>query len=291
MQADSQNIDASVRHIEATGIGPLPDGAKKTFEEHLEFVVEFTQAQAQAIERGAPSIIVTALPKSGSASVTQTISRILNIPLGNLCWGGFGRRQRIIPMFAGLISRGGAVTHQHYSATPGNLKRLAAAGVRRLYAHVRDPRQALVSYIHHRRWYNAGSQEMPQTYFESRAYDQRLSSEEIDSAVKEVFPKMVQWIIDWVSAAEEGAFSIFVRVDSFERMVRERDEFYVDLFKHFGLSTTTHEILGLMEDREIRANIRRGATDEWQDVFPIDQSKIMSEMIPDCIKVRFGWPD
>tara|TARA_B100000676_G_scaffold293013_1_gene329266 strand:+ start:518 stop:718 length:201 start_codon:yes stop_codon:yes gene_type:complete len=56
-------IDEEVDHIEATGIGPLPDGAKHTFAEHPGFATEFIKAQAEAIQKGVPPFVITVLGK------------------------------------------------------------------------------------------------------------------------------------------------------------------------------------------------------------------------------------
>lgn len=283
-----EQIDEAVSHIEATGIGPLPDGAKPTFIEHLRFATEFTKAQAEGLRRGVPSFVIAALGKSASASLTQTISQVLNIPIGNLSWSNFGREGRIVPMFARLIARGGAVTHEHYSATPDNLATLERAGVRRLYAHVRDPRQALISYIHHERWKQAGKR--PE-YFDRDHYDQKLTDEEITSAINGIYQVMVRWIGDWVAAADDGSCPIDVKVDSFERMTRERDGFYADLFKHFGVETTAEEVSGLIGSAEVRANYRRGVSGEWHDVLAAHDRARVSNMLPADLKDRFDWLD
>ena len=281
-------IDKAVWHIENMGYGPLPDGAKVTFAEHLEFVTVFSEAQADGLRRGIPPIVITAMSKSGSASLTQTISEMLNVPIGNLSWSNFVKEGRIVPTFAKCIARGAAVTHEHYSATPGNLSALAAAGVGRLYAHVRDPRQTAVSYIHHQRWKEAGT---PQGFYEQEQYDHRLQDEEIASVVEEIYPAMVQWIVDWVSASEDPNRPLDIRVDSFERMKREKDQFYVDLLQHFGVTATTQEMSQILQSMEVRANYRRGRTDEWKEAFPAQDCRIMSEMLPAELKARFNWSD
>lgn len=114
----------------------------------LERTADFTERQAEARRRGIPPLLFVTMPKSASVYVLLRFAHGLGIPTCRVSLDLFPADQ-VIPSWAEGLAEGGAVCQEHVDASPANLARLRAAGLSRLVVHVRDPRQATLSWTHH----------------------------------------------------------------------------------------------------------------------------------------------
>lgn len=125
--------------------GTLPSGGgDQVFAEHQRDSLALCQRQEMAKARGIPSLLIASMPRSASASLTQTLAAALDAPLMRVSCGQIPSYY-LVARWLNCFSPGGAVAHDHFGAEPFNLKVLRECGIREIFVRVRDPRPAAAS--------------------------------------------------------------------------------------------------------------------------------------------------
>jgi hypothetical protein len=207
------------------------------------------------IRKGLPSIVVATLPKSASISVANIFNSGFNLPSFAYSLADI----EIVESWARDYARGGACHVTHLLPTRKNIRRLKSCGVDRLIVHVRDPRQALLSWVHHVVRYPASLPHLLRGGFQENSIADRIE------AVMETYIRDIQWIEGWLDAEEE----IEIKFSRFEDFVQDRAAFiqgYLDFYgvpeKFFSMEDAVTAHAGT--DYHYRA----GLTDEWRTVVP-----------------------
>jgi len=135
--------EKAAEHFERSHTHP-GHGGNQVFDGHQHESLELRRRQELARQRGMPSPVIAAMPRSASASLTQTLATLFDAPLMRISCGRFPNFY-LVPRWLNSFSPGGAVLHDHFGAVPFNLKTLREGGVRRVFVRVRDPRPAAAS--------------------------------------------------------------------------------------------------------------------------------------------------
>jgi hypothetical protein len=130
-------------HFERSDTHPST-GGNQVFSDHQRESLELRRRQDRASERGIPSLTIAAMPRSASASLTQTLASLLDAPLMRVSCGSFPRFN-LVPRWLNSFSPGGAILHDHFGATAFNLNTLREGRVPAVFVRVRDPRPAAAS--------------------------------------------------------------------------------------------------------------------------------------------------
>ena len=130
-------------HFDRSGTLPS-DGGDRVFSDHQRASLELRRLQDLAKQRGIPSLLIASMPRSASASLTQTLAAMLDAPLMRVSCGQIPSYY-LVPRWLNCFSPGGAVLHDHFGAVPFNLKTLRECGCRKVFVRVRDPRPAAAS--------------------------------------------------------------------------------------------------------------------------------------------------
>jgi Sulfotransferase domain len=247
---------------------------------------DLRRRQDAARRRGVPGIMFVAMMKSASEFIRENLMRALDVPeiglsVGTVPW------DEVVPSAVRQLASGGAVARSHLSAN--NLPVLAANGVDRLILHVRDPRQVIVSWVHHMRRISD-----VEFRWSALRYDPPLPAEfrewglrrQMDWAVHNYMPGQLQWLEDWASALHQGP-PIPVLVSRFEDFVADQRVFFRKLSDFLGIA----EIQVPGSRRQSAAamrNFRRGRIGEWRDVLTARQIKTFAARI-EPLAQYFGW--
>jgi hypothetical protein len=121
-------------------------GGNQVFADHQRESLELRRRQEQARERGIPSLAIAAMPRSASASLTQTLATMLDAPRMRVSCGSFPNFY-LVPRWLNSFSPGGAVLHDHFGATPFNLQTLHKGRIPEVFVRIRDPRPAAASAV------------------------------------------------------------------------------------------------------------------------------------------------
>jgi len=137
--------EKAAHHFERSGTHPS-DGGNQVFSDHQRDSLDLRRRQDSAMEREIPSLVIASMPRSASATLTQTLASTLDAPLMRISCGRYPNFF-LVPRWLNSFSRGGAVLHDHFGAVPYNLKTLREGGVRHVFVRVRDPRSAAASAV------------------------------------------------------------------------------------------------------------------------------------------------
>jgi len=231
-------------------LSALPAGGDFDFllyHDRLALSQELAARQERAISAGKPAILFTALPKSASAFLSNSIAELLDVPVFRASVGGV-RNGWVVSRWAAQINRGGATTHEHYRALTTNVDALVQAGVRRIFVQIRDPRAAWWSFFHHA------------TSRSDVAW--RVPPPEV------WYADAINWLTSWIDARSrpDGPFRVvFVSYDD----MRLRPEDTIGrIFEEVGYCVPNTEIARYFDARRQSGrrpeNFRVGEPDDWR---------------------------
>ncbi len=238
-------------------------------------------------QSGVRSILLTSMPKSGTYFISKYLSTGLitkSMIVSNQYFPNDVIRRGPLLEFI----KGNCVSEDHFDGSPANIRHLETV-TDRIVVHIRDPRQATLSYIH---FLNTGlfrdNQEysksfvvptLPDNFFEMNF------AEQLDWGIKEWLPLLIEWVDSWRTAQQTSRLD--VKFTHFESMVQDEKHFFEDLMSFFGVPQERFQepILGKKAD----IHFRRGLTDEWMDVFTPEQKQAANQMIPLDFCTQFGW--
>ena len=199
--------------------------------------------QAAAIERGIPPIVFVTMPKSASEYIPDVLAACLDIPA---YFGGTHTfpRNRVIPRLTAISSRGGALLRLHMEACEANFAILKEAGIPRLVLHLRDPRQATLSWVHMLRRIDDKRFDLDRLSYtpvvrkDFRDFD---LPDQLDWAMTNFYPRLIQWLTDWIDALPELERDMAVLVTTFEDFVDDPGK-YLRPWLHFTRSSSITSI-------------------------------------------------
>jgi len=163
---------------------------------------------------------------------------------------------------------------------------LADAGIDRILVHLRDPRQALLSWAHvvendvsMRELAPIWRQIMPP----ATVLDGDMN-DVIDWCLDHYLPLLVDFAERWQWHADNNT-SITIHCMTFERFVTDRSAYLGELLDVYGLAAFHEAAI----EQASTIHWRRGRVDEWREVLSADQRRRASETLPAALGRRFGW--
>ncbi len=244
----------------------------------------------RALNIDCPPIFISTLPKSGSIYILSTIRSTLNLDLQNYTSGEFPYsyiNYKNIKKWANP----GYINLEHISADPINL-RLINFYCDRMVIHTRDPRQAVLSWVHFlpkmyenekESLFARMSLQVPKDYFEWE-FPERL-----DWYLKHNFQPWVEWIQKWVDAEEDPNFKTKILFTSHQELAENPKELFLKISRFYDLPDHHFMNMQLPKKKEGQLHFRKGLVNEWLEVFTEEQKELTSNFISDDLKSRFGW--
>lgn len=233
-----------------------------------------------------PSILFNTLPKSGSLYVSYTLANTLDVEPMTLSARDFVHGT-LLPAALSEFAKGRRIAQDHLPPLPINLFRLGRE-LDRLVVHVRDPRQALLSWVHDRSrrldkygsaYLFAHDPPFPPDYLRSD-----LTSR-VDFHLRHDYPRMVSWITGWLDATARSEFSSKILFTRFEDLLANEPAFFTRILNFYDLGPRVLK----RAERDSDANYRLGKADEWRDVFTRDQVQRANELLPQRVLDAFEW--
>lgn len=156
------------------------------------------------------SIAVVGLPKSATFFTVSTISRATGLPVSRPSCPGTVDQQLDAERFHAFSETGG-VAWLHIPPTPFNVGLLKAYGTDRLALIVRDPRDAIVSWFHHRARFDAANyghmQSVASGLYPMNWYTLDHSAR-MDAVISGAFPRFQSWLSAWADLLNAPPFAI-----------------------------------------------------------------------------------
>ncbi len=246
----------------------------------------FEERRQAAVAAGRQTMLITTVPKSASESIWNRLAEGLNLGQCFLSLGLFPDCC-LLPSRVRFAARGGLIIKEHIAATNHNRKTLVEFGLDRVVVHLRDPRQAVLSWVHFVR--DDVSQRLlaplwrkivPPAEILSRSFEAHL-----DWGIDHYLPYLIEFVKDWTAVEGDPESGLKVCFASFERF-REDPDGYIDDVLDF------HEIDKAAFQRDSEAEVvhlRKGLIDEWREVFTPAQKERAWARIPEEMAARHGW--
>jgi hypothetical protein len=232
------------------------------------------------VELRAAGILLNTMPKSGSVYILNSLAKIVDL---KTMYFGNPRNGQISLQDVMTFNGGGYVAQNHVAPSPENLKILEQFKPK-MVLHLRDPRQALLSWIHHVDWKNTTEgfvlPVMPPRYFELS-----LSSK-IDWQIEFYLPHLINWTKRWVEFADQETIPTLIthqndlRCD--ERAFFDRILAFYQIKLDFALPNLP---------RTLETHFRKADPEEWRRTFTPEQAALATSAIPDSLQAQFGWHD
>lgn len=233
-----------------------------------------------------PSILITTMPKSASESLWNILAAGLDFGQCHVSIGLFPNCCLVPSRLRDMVS-GGVVAKEHFGPDPVNLTMLAEAGVERLLVHLRDPRQALLSWAHFVR--NDVGRRMLAPIWRRIVPPAGILDDSpekvIDWCIDHHLPLLVDFANGWRKVAESETAQIQVRCLTFERFVADRRGYLADFLEFYGLTSFNEAAI----EQAATIHWRLGSVDEWRRVLTTDQRRRATNALPAALGEHFGW--
>lgn len=230
-------------------------------------------------------ILMTTMPKSGTYYISSLLAKGLGVEttiVSNQYFPHDTIRYQALKEFA----TGNFVSQDHFSASDINLTHIANF-TDRMICHVRDPRQAMLSYIHYIDEFKDSEETfvfiyppLPRDFFELSL------GHRIDWGIDNWLPLLVEWASEWVAASKRTKdFKImFTRYEDF---IEDPQKFLRAVLKFAGIPQSRFIPPKLERSKEL--HFRKGEVDEWRDTFTKTQQRKATALIPQGLAKEMGW--
>lgn len=289
---ESQQAGRLIRRLDA-GLHVRPDLYLSCDPDNEKQIAEAHAIRETAIYNDKPSFLLTALPKSASASFHHGLISGFGLHPARISLQHYPT-DHLIPSYVAAFARGGVAAGPHLDANPRTLEILKKNGVDRCVVHVRDLRQYLISSAHHLlRYTGDGASRDYQAQFEyhldgtdfqrdmpiGRLIDTLLSGYTLNFGV--------QWLLSWLKAAEDPDFKVLFT--TFREFRTDPATLYNDVMSFYGIKPARFSIELAGAKTESDLHFRSGEVDEWRRVMSPEQIRYCNKHIPEALFERFGW--
>ena len=248
-----------------------------------------------------PGIFINTLPKSGSVFIHSALITGLDLPKWRIGLAIFPD-DIAIPEYTKRLAAGNLVSQEHLPAHNKNLITLRQSGIDRLVVHVRDPRQALLSWVHHvDRQYKNGNFEptgypLCDGYFslsykgqkDCEPYFSLDFEEKINWHIEYYLPLLIDWIKGWVAVGENPAHDLKILFTRFQDMKSDPDTLFRSILSFYDIHPSDFHQPHI-ELKDGRLHFRKGKVNEWKAVFTNEQIEKATHMIPKALAGKFDW--
>lgn len=230
---------------------PPGDHDAQLYDRYLLTAAGVRREQLRARAAGAPGVVIAALPKSASAFLSYTLAEALGAPVVRVTIGP-PPLGTVHSEWVAAVLEGGAVTHDHFAASPVNLAALKAGGLREVWVLVRDPRAAIWS-----------CQRMETEYDGSV----RTGRDDVVHGVRQ----LADWIATWVKAREDGFLVQFVL---FRDLTENPETVMVRILRSRSGDRFIPALTEVLRVRagqgRVSSNFRQGDDEAWRAGIPTD---------------------
>ncbi len=248
----------------------------------------FLSRRNQAMLSGLPPMLITTLPKSASESIWNRLAEGLGLAQSHISIGLFPDCCILGPR-ARDFAQGGVISKEHVAATRHNLAMLREAGIRKVLVHLRDPRQAVISWAHFVR--NDVSMRLLAPIWRKIVPPAAVLAKDLDAVIdwslENYLTLQIDWVQTWVTVADDEAAGVELLFLDFEGFTQDSEGYLQQVLGFFRIAPEAFDQARGAAAEDI--HLRRGETDEWRQVLSkAQQARALEIMTPELCQ-RFGW--
>lgn len=246
----------------------------------------FVARRRSGIQRGLPPMLINTLPKSASESIWNRLAEGLQLAQTHLSIGLFPDCC-LVPARLKSAAEGGLIAKEHVPATPHNLAELRVNGLNKVVFHVRDPRQATLSWAHF--VHDDVSMRLMGPIWRRIVPPASVLSGTLpgllDWCIEHYLPAEIAFMEGWRQVAEDPDSGIQVLFMTFERFLTDPDGYMAEVLDFYGIDRA-----GFAAEAEAEVvHLRKGQTEEWRGVLSADQQRRAWAQIPAPLAEAYNW--
>lgn len=238
-----------------------------------------------ALSESKPSIFLVTLPKSATVFIANSIASSLDYTLTQTMITPTFPKNIVWSAMANDFSRGGMVSVSHMQPDVYNIRAITQAGIRKGVLHIRDPRAALLSWVHFMgkkvATHDTGAASILNPA--GQGFLDQTFEQQVDSCIQIFFTHCIDWIEGWMACLKEDPRLNFLVV-SHDELVNDEMAYFNRIMEFYGFDTIVSTV-----KRDETTHFRKGDNSEWREVLTPTQIKRMNDAIPDWMWERFGW--
>jgi len=247
---------------------------------------DFVARRRRGIERGLPAMLINTVPKSASESIWNQVAESLGLAQSHLSLGLFPDCC-LVPARLRSAAEGGLIAKEHIPASAHNLAALAAHGQGKVVLHLRDLRQATLSWAHFvetdvsmRLMAPIWRKIVPPAGVLGRDLPTLL-----DWCLEHYLPLLVGFVRGWMDAAARRPEGLAVLFLTFEQFRTEPQRYFEAVLDFYGIDRG----LFAADAKAEVVHLRKGELEEWRTVFSPAQQARAWAAIPGDMAEAFDW--
>jgi tetratricopeptide (TPR) repeat protein len=236
-----------------------------------------------------PGIFIASLPKSGTSFLQESLCEGLNKPPLGAPSGGLFPNATIAQSAIDTLNERGAVYVTHCAPSAYNITEVNHR-LERLVVHTRDPRQALLSWVHFVPAVIRDADPVQRYHYSlPDDYESLTLEQQIDWQIEHRLPDIIAFMQGWWTASQQPHMKTKFLFTRQEDLSEDPRGFFCRLLHFYGIPEADFKFPDA--PRQGERNFRAGRTDEWKRVFTSQQIERSTSMIPKDLGKQFGWPD
>ena len=232
-------------------------------------------------------LFINAIGKSASSYLVSTFLKCMTIQHQRQIAGGseptFLLNQRLVQE----ASEHNMFCNQHVLASPYN-KTLINEYFSKIVIHLRDPRQATLSWLHNIERNEQTDPVLNKVLLLPKNYFEWTFEEKLKYQINERYPFNVAWIQSWIDADADPDFKTKILFTTFEQFKIDQHKFFKDILDFYSIPYKGFNF-DLLPEPTSEHLYRKGKVAEWRTVFSETQIEHVNALLPSVFTQKFSW--
>ena len=235
-----------------------------------------------------PPLLITTMPRSGTYFLSDYLAQGLSVEK-HIVSNQYFPHDLIRYFEIKKLYQNGGVSQDHFDSSDINIS-YAKTFFDRMVVQTRDPRQAMLSWLHFVSGFDRHNPDtlkfifppLPDNFFDLELH------KKIDWGIENWLPLLVQWTAQWIKVSQKQDPNFTIKITRFEDLVEDERKFMTDLLDFFSIPVG--RFLFQHIDRDEAHHFRKGEIDEWMRIFSPAQIETAESKIPQWLAKKLKWP-
>lgn len=236
-----------------------------------------------------PPILLATLPKSASVYIWSYLNMELGIEQMRVSDSKF-TEERIMERSIEELSKGRKIAQGHMPASEENLK-LIDKYLGRVVVNVRDPRQAILSWVHFSRSLfekDGEASAIAHSPTGKRSYFDWPLEKQIDYFLDNTYHEYVQWIERWIDADINPNFLSRIHFAQHRELSEHPQSYFEKILAFYGINPSMLKSKA-GKPKKGKLHFRKGLADEWRTSFTPQQIEKVNTLMSKRMMEKFDW--